>query len=169
MRVHGEVVDMYYGVPIEERLPPPPSTEIAPSVEPKHYQAPRQSLQFEEERHVAQGEPEKHDASTVLLLALEEPSLENAQVRQHGFFTDVPSGETTQAQPSTVVSQDLPPAALPSSETSEVALPASGASQPEAALPVVAQVVQPAEAARAPRTSQDPPFSAPSMEWDATR
>jgi hypothetical protein len=136
-------------------------------MEPKHYQGPPQSFRFEEERHT---KPEKHGVPTVPLLAFEEPSPENVHVQQHGFFTDAPGVETALVQPSTVMPQDPPPVPLPSSDAPEIAPPVSGASQPDAevALPAVAQVAQP-ETAQAPRTSQDPPFSAPHMEWDATR
>jgi hypothetical protein len=171
MRVHGEVIDMYYGLPIEERLPPPPLTEIAPSMEmqsqPKHDQAPPPHFSFGE-HHVAYEEthPEKRDAASVPLLTFEEPSPENAPVQRHGFFTDLPaSSETAQALPSiTAVSQS--PAALPGSETFDIALPVSGAAQAEAEVPPP-PVVQVAQSALG--TSQDAPFSAPPMEWDATR
>jgi hypothetical protein len=178
MRVHGEVVDMYYGLPIEERLPPPPLTEIAPSMEiqsqPQHDQGPPPHFSFGE-HHIAHEEtqPEKQDIASVPLLTFEEPSPENAQVQRHGFFTDLPAGsETTGALPSiTAVSQSSPPAALPGSDAFDIALPASGAAQAEAEVPPppVVQVAQPTEAQSAPGTSQDAPFSAPSMEWDATR
>jgi hypothetical protein len=175
-------VDMYYGLPPEERLPPPPATEIAPSLEvqpqPKHHEAPPPyhfPYLAEWERHAVDREhqPEQHDVPSVPLLAFEEPSPKNVVVQGQGFFADVAasSSETAQAQPSsTLVSQATPPPALPSTEAFQIALPVSGESQVEAevALPAamssVAQAPQPP-----PRTSQDAPFSAPSMEWDATR
>ena len=167
---------MYYGLPIEERLPPPPLTEIAPSMEmqsqPKHDQAPPPHFSFGE-HHVAYQEtrPEKRDTASVPQLAFEEPSPENAQVQRQGFFTDLPaSSETAQALPSiTAVSQSSPPAALPGSETFDIALPVSGAAQAEDPPPPVVQVAQSTEAQSALGTSQDAPFSAPPMEWDATR
>ena len=39
-RVQGEVVDAYYGVPADQRLPPPPITEIPPSFTPEPQVAP---------------------------------------------------------------------------------------------------------------------------------
>jgi hypothetical protein len=141
---------MYYGLPIEERLPPPPLTEIAPFMD--------------------QPQP-KHHVPTVPLLTFEVLSPEKGQTRQHGFFTDVPaSSETVQAPPSSsVVSQRPAPVTLPSSETFEIGEPESGASPTEAGVapPSVVFAAQATEAA--PGTSQDGPFSAPAMEWDATR
>jgi hypothetical protein len=174
MRVHGEVVDMYYGLPMEERLPPPPSTEIAPAmdIQPQPTQQHRLSL---EEYHIAyQDQPEKQDAVSVPRLSFEEPSPENAQVQRHGFFTDLPPGnEIAQALPSiTAVAQSSLPVASPGGETVEIASPKAEIALPEAGVapPAIADVAQPTEAAQAaPITSHDAPFSAPPMEWDATR
>jgi hypothetical protein len=175
MRVHGEVVDMYYGLPAEERLPPPALTEIAPSMDmqsqPEPDQSQRSPFSFAEHHVVFQEPPlEKQDTAPVPLLIFEEPSPENAEVQRHGFFADLPaSSETAHAPPSiAAVSQSSPLAALPGGEALEIALPAAQAAA-EVPPPPVVQVIQSTEAQSEPGTSQDAQFSAPHMEWDATR
>jgi hypothetical protein len=64
-RVWGETVDMYYGVPEEERLPPPASTDVAPSI--TVYEAPK---------HDDSGHEQPAASQTIPSFTLQEPTPE---------------------------------------------------------------------------------------------